>query len=65
MVAPLIMAPVRRPARHSGPISMPITRGLHSFTLELNLCNSRTNSRAKSGYTVDRRAQVELNWERV
>jgi len=40
-------------------------RGLHSCTSELNLSNSRTRSRAKSGNTVDRRAQVELNWERV
>ena len=40
-------------------------RGLHSFTLELNLCNSRTHPSVHLGYTVDRRAQVELKWERV
>jgi len=40
-------------------------RGLHSFTIELNVSNSRTRSSIKSSYTVDRRAQVELNWERV
>jgi tetratricopeptide repeat protein 21B len=32
---------------------------------ELNLSNSGTRSSAKSGHTVDRRAQVELNWEPV
>ena len=40
-------------------------RGLHSFTLELKLSNSRTYSRFKLGYTVEGRAQVELKWERV
>ena len=45
--------------------STPSSRGLHSFTLELNLSNSRIRSGVKSGYTVDRRAQAELNWERV
>jgi hypothetical protein len=41
-------------------------RGLHSLlTLELNLSNSRTHSSVKFGYTVDRRAQVELKWERL
>jgi len=40
-------------------------RGLHSFALELNLSNFRTLSCVKLGCTVDRRAQVELNWERV
>jgi len=40
-------------------------RNLHSFTLELNLTYSRTHSWVKLGYTVDRRAQVELNSERV
>jgi hypothetical protein len=44
---------------------VPHGRGLHSFTVELNLSNSRTRSLAKSSYTVDRRADVELNWERV
>jgi hypothetical protein len=38
-------------------------RGLHSFTLKLNLSNSRTSSLVKLGYTVDRRAQVELESE--
>jgi len=38
---------------------------LHSFTLELKLDNSRTHSWVKLGYTVDGRAQVELNWKRV
>jgi hypothetical protein len=33
-------------------------RGLHSFTLELNLSNSRTHSGVKSVYTVGRRAQL-------
>ena len=42
-----------------------IGRGLHSFTLELNLSNSRTNNWVKLGYTVHRRAQVELKSERV
>jgi hypothetical protein len=40
-------------------------RGLHSFTLELDLSHSRTHSWFKLGYTVDGRAQVELQWERV
>ena len=40
-------------------------RGLHSFTLELNLSDSSTHSGVKLGYTVDGRAQVELDWERV
>jgi len=44
---------------------LPVGRGLHSFTLELNLSNSRTHSWVKLGYTVDRRAQVELKSERV
>ena len=39
--------------------------GLHSFTLELNVSNSRTHSWLKLDHTVDRRAQVELKWERV
>jgi hypothetical protein len=39
--------------------------GLHSSTSELNLSNLRTRLWAKSGYTVDRRARVELNWERM
>ena len=43
----------------------PPIRGLHSFTLELNFSNSRTHSWINLGYTVDRRAQVELKWERV
>jgi hypothetical protein len=42
-----------------------VTMGLHSFTLELNLSNSRTHSWVRLGYTVDRRAQVELKSERV
>jgi hypothetical protein len=40
-------------------------RDLHSLTLELTLSNSRTHSSIKLGHTVDRRAQVELKWERV
>jgi len=40
-------------------------RGLHSFTLELDLSNSRTYSRVNLGHMVDREAQVELKWERV
>jgi hypothetical protein len=40
-------------------------RGLDSFTLELNLSNSRTRSWVKLGYTVDRRAQLELESKRV
>ena len=44
---------------------VPPPRGLHSFTLELSLSNFRTHSRVKVGYTVDRRAQVELKWEQV
>ena len=42
-------------------------RGLHSFTLEFNLSNSRTQPCVELGYTytVDRRAQVELKSERV
>jgi hypothetical protein len=40
-------------------------RGLHSFSLELNFSNPRTHSWVKLGYTVDRRAQVELKSERV
>ena len=43
----------------------PVFTGIHSFTLELNLSDSRTNSRVNLGYTVDRGAQVELKWERV
>jgi hypothetical protein len=43
----------------------PTNRGLHSFTLELNLSNSRTHSWVKLGHTVDRRVQVELKPERV
>jgi hypothetical protein len=43
----------------------PVSRGLHSFALELNLSNSRTRSRVNLDYTVDRGAQVELKWERV
>ena len=50
------------PGVHAGG-SLDAGKGLHSFTLELNASNSRTLSLAKSGYTVDRRAQVELNWE--
>jgi hypothetical protein len=44
--------------------SVPPGRGLHSFTLELNLSNSRTYSSVQLGHTVDRRAQVELKSER-
>jgi hypothetical protein len=40
-------------------------RGLHSFTSELNLSNSRTNSLVELGYTVNGRAQIELKQERV
>ena len=40
-------------------------RGLHSFTLELNLSNSRTHSCVTLGYTVDRGAQLERKCERV
>jgi len=54
-VVPMVAAPG---ARVGG-------RGLHSFTLELNLSNSRTHSRFNFGCTVDRGAQVELKWERV
>jgi hypothetical protein len=35
-------------------------RGFHSFTLELNLCDSNTHSRVESDYKVDSGAQVEL-----
>jgi len=42
----------------------PAGRGLHSFTLELNLSNSGTHSRVKLGYTVDRSVPVELKCER-
>ena len=52
---------VRRPPA----VRRPPGRGLPSFTLELNLSNSRTHSWFKLGYTVDRRAQVELKSERV
>jgi len=40
-------------------------KGLHSFTLELNLSNSRRHSWVQLGYTVDIRAQVEPTSERV
>jgi len=40
-------------------------KGLHSFTLELNLSNSRTRSLLNLGYTVDRRSEVELKSKRV
>ena len=40
-------------------------RGLHSFTLELNLSHFGTHSWVKLGYTVGRRAQIELKPERV
>ena len=43
----------------------PMNRGLHSFTSELNLSNSRTHACVKLGCTVDGRAHVELKWERV
>jgi hypothetical protein len=43
----------------------PLARGSHSFTLELNLGNSRTQLVIRLDYTVDTRAQVELQWERV
>jgi hypothetical protein len=47
------------------PTVQPDARGLHSFTLELNLSNSRTDSWVKLGYTVGRTAQVELKPERA
>jgi hypothetical protein len=53
-------APPAAPERHYA-----CTWGLHLFTVELNLSNSRTRSRVKLGGTVDRRAQVELKSERV
>jgi hypothetical protein len=53
------------PRRASSARSAVGNRGSHSFTLELNFSNSGTHSRLKLGYTVDRRAQVELKWERV
>jgi len=57
----------RRHLEHSfgSELVEPIGRGLHSFTLELNLSNSRTHARLNLGYAVDRRAQDELNWEGV
>jgi len=42
-----------------------IGRGLHLFTLELNLSISWTHPWVKLGYTVERRAQVELKSGRV
>jgi hypothetical protein len=45
--------------------AVPGGKGLHSFTLALNLSKFGTHSRVKLGYTVDRRAQVELTSERV
>jgi len=53
------------PPRHHSLHRRAPGRGLHSFMLELNLSNSRTHSRVKLGYAFDRRAQVELKWERV
>jgi len=61
-VRPLVRGLHRLPT--AGPDASFPGRGLHSFTSELNLSNSRTSSSAKSAYTVDRGAQVELNWER-
>ena len=40
-------------------------RGLHSFTLELNLSTSRTHSWVQLGDTMDRTAQLELKRVRV
>ena len=56
---------VYHPRRQAGGGVWAAGRGLHSFTLKLDFSNSRTHSWVKLDYTVERRAQVELQWERV
>jgi len=56
---------VRATAGHAGAPTGPSSRGIHSFTLELNLSKARTHSWVKLGDTMDKKGQVELKWERV
>ena len=65
--APAVAVAATAPGAAGAHVNANPGRGLHSFTLlvELNLSKSRTESWVELGYTVDRRAQVELKSERV
>jgi len=62
---PLLLRRSLHIMRRKSTLLTPGTRGLHSFTVQLNLSTIGTDAWGKLGHVADKPAQVELKWERV